>query len=171
MYALLTARSCSLACTLHEYKCYFLELGRHQGPSEYLLNKRLYFFFLSRWTRGFKTLYRPLSPSGTPGMLGNQELLGILSALLQDVLFEWPGYSSRIHMCNYSSTGMREPIFSGTLYLSINTQHRWTQHIGSKSNGIKSVCMFYILRIALFTFPESYLLLTSYFWASITCNR
>lgn len=57
------------------------------------------------------------------------------------------------------------------LYLSVNTQYRWTwpRRTGSQSNRIKSVCTFYILRTALF--PESSLLLASYFWASLTCNQ
>lgn len=66
-------------------------------------------------------------------------------------------------------------IFSGRpyLYLSVNTQCRWTWpwHTGSQSNWIRSVCTFYILRTALSIFPESYLLLASYFWASLTCSR
>lgn len=90
---------CSLARTLHcvQTLSSILENSVEQGPSEHLLTLTCAWTY--RCARGFKSLYLPLSPSGTHSMLGNQGLLGINFCPLQDVLLEWHGYISRIYMC------------------------------------------------------------------------
>lgn len=91
---------------------------------------------------------------------------------LQDFLCGQPDYMSRVCMWRgFQQDGCeRGPIFLGSLYLSVNTQHMWIWHGTQVPRATELNCAFYILRIALFIFHESYLLVTSYFWASVTCN-
>lgn len=77
-----------------------------------------------------RLLHLPLSPSGAHSMLGNQELLGILSAPSKIFCLSSLATCAE-YTCAEDSSGMGVggwAVFFGSLYLSVNTLRMWIRH-------------------------------------------
>lgn len=175
MHDFLVAHSCSLACTLHKTVIQLFSGTRLTPGSRWMLD-------FSCAQAASREALRACTPPPTvsfryPGHAGKSGVTRQPSASppSQD-MFEQPGYIPRVRMCRGLYQDGHEggkPIFSVTVYLSVNTHCRWVWpwHMGFKSNWVQCGCLLYTLRIVLFIFLESCPLWTSHLWASVTCNR
>lgn len=81
------------------------------------------------------------------------------SLLLPSRLFCLSSLATRLeYACAEDSSRMGggEPVFLGSLYLSVNTQHMWTWHGTAAPRATEFNCASHTLRTALFIFHECY---------------